>query len=702
MHPVRHTLLSLLALAPAAASAADAPAMTVEASVDLSQCAAPVSKYEYGMFIEHLGPLVYRTLWAEMLDDRKFFFPILEKNGEKPKEPESPFRPRPHLWVPLGGESFVSMDKSAPFVGEQSPCVALDAAAARGMRQSGLFLAKGAAYTGRLYLRADKGAKVSVSLVWGPGAAERQTLVFTPGPSYGKYPLAFTAGAEAANGVLEISATGTGTLHVGAVSLMPADNVQGFRPDVVTLLRELHSGMWRLPGGNVISAWSWYDSVGDIDRRTPYFDPVWNSLQSNDVGLDEFMTLCKLLETEPYVSVNAGLGDAHSAAEEVEYMNGSAATHMGVLRAANGHAEPYGIKFWDIGNEPYGSWQFGRTDLKYYVYKHNDFAKAMRRVDPSITLLASGSMPDRLWADPDVPVPYDDKKENIGDEVDWTGGLFAHCMDNFDGMTEHWYAPAGMKYDPARAPKDVDIMFGGYANEDYTLLEWVRYPANKVRIKMEQWDQYRKLFPEIDRQKKFLSIDEYAFMARGANLKSALAQGLIFNEMLRHTGALTMSAFTMGTSTLDFAPGAVSYNTTGLVFFLYRDTLGMTPVAISGNSPQPKPRFAIGADQPRVNSGSPTYPLDMVALRSSDGKHLLLYVVNATDSRQSFVLSLAHAKASKVEGVRELTGPSLESANRAGKPAEVTIRTAALPADAEHLSAAPYSLSVFQIALQPE
>ncbi len=90
-------------------------------------------------------------------------------------------------------------------------------------------------------------------------------------------------------------------------------------------------------------------------------------MQTNDVGMDEFMTLCKLIGTEPYITVNAGLGDAHSAAEEVEYMNGALSTRLGAMRAHNGHPEPYHVKFWDIGNEPYGEWQIGRTDLRYFI-----------------------------------------------------------------------------------------------------------------------------------------------------------------------------------------------------------------------------------------------------------------------------------------------------------------------------------------------
>ena len=158
---------------------------------------------------------------------------------------------------------------------------------------------------------------------------------------------------------------------------MPADNVDGFRPDTTSLLRQIKMGFWRY-GGNYTSNLIWYHIVGDIDKRPPDFDNAWNAMQTNDLGLDEFMTLCKLINVDPYISVNAGFGDSHSAAEEVEYMNGSVNTYKGAKRAKNGHPEPYHIKFWNIGNEPWGTWQLGRTDMKYYMLKHNEFAKAMR------------------------------------------------------------------------------------------------------------------------------------------------------------------------------------------------------------------------------------------------------------------------------------------------------------------------------------
>ena len=167
----------------------------------------------------------------------------------------------------------------------------LDSATPHGIRQTGLALVKGKHYTGRIYLRGTPGAKVKVALIWGEGASGGQ-IISIPALSseYKKFPLSFTANADSKSATLEISGTGSGNFHIGAVSLMPADNMQGFRPDTIALLRQLHTGMWRLPGGNFISGWNWYDSVGDPDKRPPVYDYAWNVVQSNDVGMDEWMT----------------------------------------------------------------------------------------------------------------------------------------------------------------------------------------------------------------------------------------------------------------------------------------------------------------------------------------------------------------------------------------------------------------------------
>jgi alpha-N-arabinofuranosidase len=671
-------------------------------TIDTQQTAEPVSKYEFGMFIEHIRTLIYRSLWSEMIDDRKFYFPISSTEPDSPAPPAgSPPRGLPlRKWRPIGPDEFVVMDKDNPFVGDQSPEIKLDSVTPHGIRQVGLALVKGKKYVGRIYLRGTPGSKVKISLIWGEGENDRQYVSFAALTNeYKKFPFNFTSLADASAASLEITGTSSGSIHIGTLSLMPADNLQGFRPDTIALLRELHSGMWRLPGGNYISNWSWYDSVGDIDKRPLMFDNAWKAPQTNDVGMDEFMTFCKLIGTEPYITVNAGFGDAHSAAEEVEYMNGSVNTRLGALRARNGHPEPYHVKFWNIGNEPYGNWQLGRTDLKYFALKTNDFAKAMRQVDPSITLLASGAMPDEMTVTGqarDLHMP--DPQAQFGSPADFTGGLLAHSWGSFQGLTEHWYARAGKRFDYAHAKSLAQNAPNedGYVVVDQTPLEWARYPSNRVRLKAEQWQEYQKRFPAMLDKKIFLSIDEYAYSGAPVNLKLALAYGMVFNEMLRYTDFLKMSAFTMGVSTLDYNSTGADYNTNGLLFKLYGDHLGSIPVALSGNSPQPTPKYAIAGDQPKTNPGSPTYPLDMFAALTADRKFLTIAVVNATDSEQKFDLSVAGTKLAGPSTLWQMTGSSLDASNHAGQPPQVAVRETPLGNAPATISVAPISINIYR------
>ena len=283
----------------------------VMATIDGSKTGAPISKYLYGQFLEHAGSLVNEGVWAEMLDDRKFFNTITSKLPEAPAEPVRRRRSPPRRWVPIGADEFVTMDKANPYTGDHSPLIKLDPKEPHGFQQTGLSVLKSKAYTGRIVLTGTPGAKVTVSLVWGDAPGDRQTVVIPKlSAGYAKYPLRFTAQGDSENVRLEIVGTGTGSVRVGAVSLMPANNVEGFRAEVVTALKQLKSGVYRFPGGNFVSAHEWRNAVGDIDKRPPIYDPVWRAVQPNDVGTDEFLTLCRLLDVEPYITVNAGFGDA--------------------------------------------------------------------------------------------------------------------------------------------------------------------------------------------------------------------------------------------------------------------------------------------------------------------------------------------------------------------------------------------------------
>jgi alpha-N-arabinofuranosidase len=689
--PAGRAALAVTAALLGAGSCASAGELLVR--IDAAKTSAPVTPYQYGMFIEPIGGLIARGLWAEMLDDRKFFFPVVAEGKDPPLPDGAEGRPgmANRKWRPIGPEAAVTMDRQLAYAGAQSVAVTVDGGGVHGFGQGGLSLVKGKTYVGRAMLMGSSSAEVSVSLAWGPGPDQRQTVALpSPDGWFRSVSFSFTAGADASDARFEITGTGTGTFRIGAVSLMPDDNIDGWRADTTAILKTLHSGFWRLPGGNFLSDWDWHGAIGPRDRRAPMFDHAWSAMQPNDVGLDEFMTLTRLIGVEPYVTVNAGLGDANSAAEEVEYLNTPASTEWGAKRAANGHREPYGVRFWNIGNEPYGWWQIGQTTLDYFMIKHRDFAAAMKAVDPSIVLIGSGAMPDQMHPrDARENPSLESIQPRFGTDRDWTGGLFSKAWGSFDGVSEHWYDRAEKR--PDAPPAD-------------ELMEWVRSPSNQVRMKAEEWAIYQQRFPAMRQAPVFLSIDEYAYIGTWGEpptLKTALAYSEVLQEMLRHTDFLKMSAFTTGVSTLDITPTASTLNATGEVFRLYGEHFGAgtIPVEVGGTSPQPDPKYPVGFDHPKVKAGSPTYPLDVVAGLSADRRVLKIAVVNPTFQPQPMTLSLAGVRIRGAGRVWRLTGASLAAVNKVGAPDGVTIREDRAPTPDRSLTVPPLSASIYEFPI---
>ena len=672
---------------------------TIAATVDASKVGEPITRYIYGQFIEHLGDFINRGLWAEMLDDRKFFYPV---NAQEEPEPTNPFRRRMRRWRPVGPQEFVVMDKERPYVGDHTPLIKLNGATPQGIQQSGLALRKGKACTLRVILTGDAAAEVRVSLVWGPGLDDRQSITIGGlHHEYAKFPLSFAVGADAEDGRLEIVGTGVGAFRIGAVSLMPADHIRGFRPDTIGLLKQLNSGIYRFPGGNFVSNHDWRDAIGDPDRRPPRWDHAWSVAQPNDVGTDEFMILCELLDVEPYITVNAGFGEARSAADLVEYANGSVDTPMGGLRAANGHPEPYAIKWWGIGNEMFGWWQFGYMALEHFIIKHNLFARAMRRVDPTIKLIASGAMPDHMTVTTGARRITGKVLAEYGSDADWSGGLLANCLDYMDVLSEHFYAYDGKRFDlavgqtcPLGGPD------AGNVQVEEPLVDWARRPANYVRCKIEAYEEYLRRIPGLMEKGLPLNIDEWAYAGIRPNLKVALSYAWVFHEMFRHTDIIKMAAYTFATSCINWDSTEAAFNTTGLLFKLYREHFGTLPVAVIGDAQQPAPRYPVGGDQPRVNAGSATYPLDVAAALTNDRKALTVAIVNPTESVQELAITFKGIGLRGKGRMWLMTGPSAAASNELDKEPMVHIEEMPVESVPSKLAVAPISITLYEFQIR--
>lgn len=165
----------------------------------------------------------------------------------------------------------------------------------------------------------------------------------------------------------------------------------GIRKDVLEAARRMRVTQLRWPGGNFVSGYHWTDGIGPRESRPARYALAWQERESNRFGTDEFIAYCRKMSTEPYICVNVGNGTLDEAMHWVEYCNHSGGTYYSDLRKKNGHAEPYNVKYWGVGNEIYGEWQIGHKNAEDYAKAAVEFCKVMRWMDPRIKLVACGN-----------------------------------------------------------------------------------------------------------------------------------------------------------------------------------------------------------------------------------------------------------------------------------------------------------------------
>jgi hypothetical protein len=199
----------------------------------------------------------------------------------------------------------------------------------------------------------------------------------------------------------------------------PLADERGFRADVLEAMRRLGVPNLRWPGGNFASSYYWEDGIGPVAQRPARFDLAWRTLEPNTFGTDEFMAYCRELGAEPYVCVNSSSGTLQEAAHWVEYCNLDVQKYPSYharRRAENGHAAPYGVKYWGIGNEVYGAWQVGFSGAEEYARKCREYAHFMRAVDPHVKLVAVGA---------DIP--------------EWDEAVLRYAGDTINYISNHQY-----------------------------------------------------------------------------------------------------------------------------------------------------------------------------------------------------------------------------------------------------------------------
>jgi alpha-N-arabinofuranosidase len=360
-------------------SADETPTVKISAQA-LHDPQSTINPRLFGNFVELLDDLV-PSMRAQMINDRGF-------EGIIP----------PANWVYFDGSPTwcdrewdknqdwsVSRD-DAPLTGRK--CAKIVAARERAARlpQAGMAVKEGVTYQASGWLRSDSRLRVQVVLEGrAPDGSPIELAagkVWEPTAQYRRFTADLTCDGSSHDAAFVVRVTGKGTVWADQLSLVPDDNRDGWRADVVEAIKASRPGLIRW-GGSVVDpgAYRWKNGIGEPDRRQPFVNVNWGRIDTNDVGIDEFCRFCALVEAEPLVCVSFSDGAA-SAADLVQYCNGGPETEWGARRVANGHAAPYRVKYWQLGNEISG-------DDDAYIAKCKDFIAAMKKADPGIVILSS-------------------------------------------------------------------------------------------------------------------------------------------------------------------------------------------------------------------------------------------------------------------------------------------------------------------------
>jgi alpha-L-arabinofuranosidase len=354
-----------------------------------------VSPYLAGNFVELLADHV-PALRAEMLGDGQFEGPLPPADWCHYRAAEDWREPG---WE-LSGSATITREPR-PAVGR---CLELPAPGARAV-QAGLDCRAGVPLALRLCARALTGAgRLAATLEDADGPLASCDLAAT-GTAWHRLTGELRPSRDRRGARFTLVLRDGGPMRLDRVSLCPTDAPEGWRADAVAATRALRPGLLRW-GGSVIEAYDWEAGIGDPDARLPFENRPWGHRDSNCVGVEEFLQFCQLTECEPLVCVRFTGVSPEDAARQVEYVNGSAETGQGGRRARNGRAAPWGVRFWQVGNEVSGP---------DYEARLPEFCRAMRAADPRIQLLAS--------------YPSAGVLEGAGDQLAYVCPHHYHCAD---------------------------------------------------------------------------------------------------------------------------------------------------------------------------------------------------------------------------------------------------------------------------------
>lgn len=294
---------------------------------------------------------------------------------------------------------------------------------------------------------------------------------------------------------------------------------EGFRRDVMRLVRDLDVPVVRYPGGNFVSGFNWEDSIGPKHQRPERLDLAWFTTETNEFGMHEFMSWCGKANTAPMYSINLGTRGVDAARNVVEYANHKGGSYWSDLRKKNGASDSFGIKLWCLGNEMDGPWQIAHKTAEEYGRIANEAGKVMKWVDPSIELVTCGSSSSEM--------------PTFGT---WEQKVLEECYDTVDYISLHRYYGNPTNDTPGFLARTMDM--DDFIKSVVAICDSIKgkkHSKKRINLSFDEWNvwyhshQQDKEITKLDKWGRALPLLEDVY-----NFEDALLVGSMLMTLLRN------------------------------------------------------------------------------------------------------------------------------------------------------------------------
>lgn len=303
----------------------------------------------------------------------------------------------------------------------------------------------------------------------------------------------------------------------------PLADEQGFRMDVLELIREIDVPVIRYPGGNFVSGYHWEDGIGPKEKRVEQLDLAWGVIESNQFGLNEFMDWTKKAKTEAMMAVNLGTRGVEDAKNIVEYCNIKGGSYYSNLRKQHGYPEPHHIKLWCLGNEMDGEWQIGHKTAEEYGRIAAESGRIMRMVDPSIELVACGSscLDSKTFAS-------------------WEATVLEECYEQVDYLSLHQYY--GNSQNNTKNFLASSVAMDEFITSVVSICDYVKAKKRSkksIHLSFDEWNVWYHSNEQDKKLEKWIKAPHQ--LEDIYNLEDALLVGSMLITLLKHADRIKIA-----------------------------------------------------------------------------------------------------------------------------------------------------------------